>query len=82
MPKKSVTNKIWSSLISKFALMAGIFALCYIIAGSMNVLPQSVKDLVSFLAANFQLLAFLACFFFGAYISLQFLQTRKRGPSQ
>jgi len=71
-------NKIWSSVLSKIALMAAIFDFFYIIGDSLHIISQSVKDLVSFLADNFNTFAFVFCFSIGAYVTMRILQTRNK----
>lgn len=80
MPKKSGTAKIWSFFISKLALAILVFVVFYLIGDSLHIIPQSVKDFLSFLANNFLLIAFLFTFTIGAYVFLKILQSRnKRG---
>jgi len=76
MPK-GVTQKIWSSVISKLALMGVVFVFFYIIGDALHVIPQSVKDGVSWLGNNFTLIAFLFCFTIGSYIALRIIQTKR-----
>jgi hypothetical protein len=71
-------NKIWSSVLSKIALMAAIFGFFYIIGDSLHIIPQSVKDLVSFLADNFNTFAFMFCFLIGSYVFVKVLQSRNK----
>jgi len=78
MPKKSVQSKIWASVISKIALAGLVYGLFYIIGDSLHIIPQSLKDFMSFLVGNFQLLAFMFCFTIGAFVFLRILQTRNK----
>jgi putative Mn2+ efflux pump MntP len=77
MPK-SVKGKIWSSVLSKILLMVLIFGFFYIIGDSLGWIPQSVKDLVSFMADNFNTFAFCFCFVIGSYVFVKVLQTRNK----
>jgi len=83
MPK-SVTSKIWSSVLSKILLMSVIFGFFYIIGDSMGWIPKSAKDFVSFMADSFPTFAFVFCFTVGAYVFLRILQSRNKsgGPSR
>lgn len=76
MPK-NVTGKIWQNVISKLALAGLVFAFFYIIGDSFHIIPQSVKDFVSFLANNLQLFAFLFCFTVGTVVFMRILQTKR-----
>jgi len=76
MPK-GMTGKIWSSVISKLALIGMVSVLFYIIGDSFHLVPQSLKDAVSFLAGNLNTFAFVFCFTIGAYVFLRILQTRR-----
>jgi hypothetical protein len=71
-------SKIWSSVLTKIALMALIFSFFYIIDDSLHMIPQSVKDFVSFLADNFNTFAFMFCFTIGAYVFVKTLQSRNK----
>ena len=76
-------NKLWSSLLSKILLMVLAFGLFYVIGDSFHIIPQSVKDFVSFMADNFNTFAFMFCFALGSYVTLRIVQSRNksRGPS-
>ena len=76
MPK-GVQGKIWSSVISKLALIGLVSLLFWVIGDSFHLIPQSLKDLVGWFANNFTLIAFSLCFMVGAYVCLRIIQTQR-----
>jgi hypothetical protein len=78
MPDKSVTSKIWSSLIGKIVLMGVIFGFFYVVGDSLHVIPQSAKDFVSFMGSNLNTFSFLLCFAISGYVIVKILQTRNK----
>jgi hypothetical protein len=61
----------------RLLLYGGVGVVFYIIGDALNVIPRSVKDGVSWTAANFGLLAFLFCFTIGTYVILKIYGNQK-----
>ena len=74
-------NKISKIILSKLIWVAAAFGVFYVIADPLGWIPQSVKDLVAWLASNFTTITILLCFMVGAYLVNKILN-RHKGKEQ
>ena len=74
-------NKIVKVLLSKLAWIIVAFVVFYFTLSAFNLVPQGMKDMVSWLASNFTTVTFLVCFMIAAYLVNKILN-RHKGKDQ
>lgn len=68
--------KSW--LVNKVAYTILAFAIVYLTGSALDLVPQSMKDTVSWFGDNFQGIVLAGCFALGCYTVLKFLDHKKQ----
>lgn len=69
----------WKSLI---VLAIILFGVAYVILSYVGLLPNTMKDFVTYVQANQNLFAFCLCFVVGGWVLVTFLQSRKKSSGR
>ena len=70
-------NRIVKAILSKLVWIILALVIFYLIADPFGLIPQSIRDMVSWFGANFGTIAFTICFLVGSYVALQIIKRKK-----